>query len=304
MPLPILIGLVFIGIGSLVSFVLYLLIPRRTILEERLQGLSPRAGDISVIERPPTPLEKFLGRIGAGVPLRPEDMGKYGRMLIAAGLKKKHLPVFMGSKIGLAAALPLIYLLLYGYPAEKDATIRIVFCLVFGIIGFLVPSYWLTSRVKKRQLRIFHDLPDVLDIMTVSVEAGLSMDASMLKICEDPYFQQSPLVAEMKVALQETRAGKPRSEALRDMGERTMEDDLKAFSAMLIQTERLGTSLAQALRTHSDSLRTMRRQKAEEAAAKIPVKLLFPLVFFIFPALLFVILGPGIIRIMRMLAEI
>jgi tight adherence protein C len=107
----------------------------------------------------------------------------------------------------------------------------------------------------------------------------------------------------MKLALQETRAGKPRAEALRDMGERSMVDDLKAFSAVLIQTDRLGTSLVQALRVHSDSLRTLRRQRAEEAAAKISIKMLFPLVFFIFPALLVVILGPGMIRIFRTLVH-
>jgi tight adherence protein C len=125
----------------------------------------------------------------------------------------------------------------------------------------------------------------------------------MVRVCEDALFKKSPLIREMNIALQETRAGKPRLESLRDMGERAMEDDLKAFASMLVQTERLGTSLAQALRVHSDSLRTVRRQLAEEQAAKIPVKLLFPLVFFIFPALLFVILGPAVIRVLRFLNE-
>ncbi|MBU2578388.1 type II secretion system F family protein, partial [Patescibacteria group bacterium] len=169
---------------------------------------------------------------------------------------------------------------------------------------FLIPSLWLSNKVKKRQLQIFHDLPDLLDLMTVCVEAGLSMDAAMIKVNEDQQFKKSPLASEMKIAIQETRAGKPRLEALRDMGERAKVDDLKDFAAMLIQTERLGTSLAQSLRVFSDSLRTVRRQRAEEAAAKTAVKLLFPLVFLIFPALLLVILGPGIIRIMKLFAEI
>jgi tight adherence protein C len=105
----------------------------------------------------------------------------------------------------------------------------------------------------------------------------------------------------LRTSIQETRAGKPRLDALRDMGERSMVDDLKAFAAMLIQTERLGTSLVQSLRVHADSLRTIRRQKAEEAAAKTAVKLIFPLVFFVFPALLVVILGPGVVKIYKVL---
>jgi tight adherence protein C len=157
--------------------------------------------------------------------------------------------------------------------------------------------------MQKRQLRIFHDLPDLLDLMTVCVEAGLSMDASMIKVCEDQQFRKGPLAREINIAVQETRAGKPRLEALRDMGERTMVDDLKSFAAMLIQTEKLGTSLAQSLRVFSDSLRTIRRQRAEEAAAKTAVKLVFPLVFFIFPAILVVILGPGMLRISRFFTE-
>ncbi len=139
--------------------------------------------------------------------------------------------------------------------------------------------------------------------MTICVEAGMSMDAAMIKVCEDQQFKKSPLATEIRIATNETRAGKPRLEALRDMGERTMVEDLKSFAAMLVQTEKLGTSLAQSLRIFSDSLRTIRRQKAEEAAAKTAVKLIFPLVFFIFPAILIVILGPGVIRISRFFSE-
>ena len=108
----------------------------------------------------------------------------------------------------------------------------------------------------------------------------------------------------MRIAINETRTGKPRLDALRDMGERTMVDDLKSFAAMLVQTEKLGTSLGESLRIFSDSLRTIRRQIAEEAAAKTAVKLIFPLVFFIFPAILIVILGPGMIRIARLFSEL
>lgn len=299
MQLYIVVILVFLGILSMLFFLMYLLIPKKTVLEERLGGLAVRREEPSFLEKPPTPLQKLLGRLGANVPLRVQDYGKYARLLIAAGIKKNKVPVFLGVKVMLALLFAVAYLVFYGLPFEKDLTTRLLFVLIAGIIGYLVPSLWLSKAVKKRQLQIFHDLPDVLDLMTVCVEAGLSMDAAMVRVCRDTLFRQSPLITEMDIALQETRAGKPRSEALRDMGERTMEDDLKSFIAMLIQTERLGTSLAQSLRIHSESLRVTRRQRAEEAAAKIPIKLMFPLVFFIFPALLFVILGPGVIRVMK-----
>ena len=300
MPLYVLIILVFLGISSLLFFLIYVLSPSKTVLEERIEGLAAKPAEAEVLpwEKEPTPFQKFLGRLGANIPIRVQDYGKYQRYLVAAGLKKERLPIFMGAKILVAVLLPVLYLVFYGFPIERDNPTRIVFVLIFAILGFLLPSYWLSRKVKKRQTQIFHDLPDVLDLMTVCVESGLSIDAAMLRVCEDPLFAKSPLIREMNIALQETRAGKPRLEALKDMGERTMEDDLKSFASMLMQMERLGTSLAQALRVHADSLRTIRRQLAEEQAAKIPVKLLFPLVFFIFPALLFVILGPAVLRVM------
>ncbi|MDA8433685.1 MAG: type II secretion system F family protein [Nitrospiraceae bacterium] len=296
------IALVFIGTASLVAFLLYLVVPKGTPIEERLRTLEPGSEPaVAYGEKPPGAFRKFLGRLGANIPLRVQDYGKYSRMLMAAGIRKEKLPVFMGAKLLLAVLLPAIYLVLYGFPVETDHLTRVLLVVVFGILGFLIPSYWLSKAVKKRQLQIFLDLPDVLDLMTVCVEAGLSMDAAMVAVCANPHMKESPLVAEMTTVLRETRAGKQRSEALRDMGERAMVDDLKAFTAMLIQTERLGTSLARALRIHSDSLRTIRMQRAEELAAKTSIKLLFPLVFFILPALFVVMLLPAVIRIFRVI---
>lgn len=303
MQLYIVVALVFLGILSLLFFLMYLLMPGKSVLEERLDGLS--GGRVETeegayhIETPLTPFEKLLAGLGANIPMRVQDYGKYARLMIAAGFKKNKVPIFLGVKIVLTVGLVFLYLVSYGFPVEQDPTTRLLFSIIFAIIGFLLPSMWLSREVKKRQTQIFHDLPDVLDLMTVCVEAGLSMDAAMVRVCNDALFKKSPLISEMETALRETRAGKPRADALKDMGERTMEDDLKSFVAMLVQTERLGTSLAQSLRVHSDSLRVTRRQRAEEAAAKIPIKLMFPLVFFIFPALLFIILGPGVIRVIK-----
>jgi tight adherence protein C len=304
MPLYIVIALVFIGTASLVAFILYLFMFKGSPVGERLKTLETEQEATLFQTQEPGGFRKFLGRLGANVPLRLEDYGKYMRLLIAAGIKKERFPAFMGAKILFAVALPAAYLIFYGFPVEKDTLARLLLTAAFGILGFLLPSYWLSKKVQKRQLQIFLDLPDVLDLMTVCVEAGQSMDAAMVTICANPHLKGSPLIAEMATVLRETRAGKPRSEALRDMGERPMVDDLKSFTAMLVQTERLGTSLARALRIHSDSLRTMRMQRAEEIAAKISIKLLFPLVFFILPALFVVILLPALIRIYRIISAL
>jgi tight adherence protein C len=303
MPLYILIALVFFATSSFLFLLFYLLLPKKTALKERIESLTSYTEELTLMERPLTAWQKFLGRLGKNIPMRPQDYGKYQRMLVASGIKKERVVIFLGSKILLAIALPSAYLLSYGIPVESDYMTKGLLTVALAIVGFLAPTYWLKNKLSKRQTSIFHDLPDALDLMTVCVEAGLSMDAGMIKVCEDEQFNKSHLVREMRIAIQETRAGKPRLEALRDMGERSMVDDLKAFAAMLIQTERLGTSLAQSLRVFADSLRTIRRQRAEEAAAKTSVKLIFPLVFFIFPALLVVILGPGILRILKFFTE-
>lgn len=303
MPLFVVIALVFVGIAAVLFLLIYMFMPGKTVLEERLEGLAQVNEELTILKKPPTGLKKFLERLGTKVPVRVQDYGKYTRRLIAAGIKKERLTVFMGVRVLMAILLAVLYLVIYGLPLEKNYTNKVVFTAIFAISGFLLPSYWLSRRVKKRQLQIFYDLPDALDLMTVCVQAGLSIDAAMIKVSEDPHFQTSPLIVEMKIAMQETRAGKPRLEALRDMGERSMVDDLKALTAMLIQTERLGTSLAQALLVHADSLRTIRRQRAEEAAAKVSIKLLFPLTFLIFPALLVVILGPAVLRAIKLFHE-
>lgn len=193
---------------------------------------------------------------------------------------------------------PAVFIVVYAIPkgalAQMQSMLYIVVC---AIVGYLIPSFVVSRRAEKRKLLMFQTLPDILDLLTVCVEAGLSIDAAMIRASENPQFKGNPLADEVKVAAMETRAGKPRAEALRDMAERTSLEDMKAFVMMLVQTEKFGTSLSQALRIHSDTLRTKRRQHAEEAAAKTAIKMLFPLVFFIFPALLVVILGPAMFKI-------
>lgn len=167
--------------------------------------------------------------------------------------------------------------------------------------GLSLPAAFLRSKARKRQEAITDALPDALDLLTVCVEAGLGINSAFLRIAEEFRLSSPTLSEEFDVVNREMVAGKPRMEALRALADRTGVEDVKSLVAMLIQTERLGTSLAQSLRVHSDSLRVRRRQRAEEAAAKTTIKLVFPLVFLLFPALFIVILGPGVLQILHIL---
>jgi tight adherence protein C len=269
--------MVFLGTALVLFLLMYIFVPGKTILKERIEGMAHEI-EPAYLEHPPSGFEKFLANLGGRIPLNPRDYGKYMKSLVAAGYRREMIPVFMGTKLLLMVALPAAYVF-YGIQVGQERMMVIVTALALAIVGFLIPSYWLSRMVRRRQIRIFHDLPDVLDLLTVSVEAGLSMDAAIVRIAGDRQFSNSPLAMELRLATQEVRAGKPREDALRDLGERTMLDDLKSFIAMLIQTERLGTSLADSLRIHSDS-------------------------FLIMPALFVVMLMPALLRLIKIFSEI
>jgi len=171
----------------------------------------------------------------------------------------------------------------------------------FAAAGLFLPVMFLKSKARARREAIVDALPDALDLLTVCVEAGLGINSSFLRIAEEFRLGSPVLSEEFDIVNREMAAGKPRIDALRALADRAGVEDVKSLVAMLIQTERLGTSLAQSLRVHSDSLRLRRRQRAEEAAAKTTIKLVFPLVFLLFPALFLVILGPGVIQILKIL---
>jgi len=185
--------------------------------------------------------------------------------------------------------------------ASKSVILLVLFA---GISGILLPDFLLRWQIRKRQEEITDSLPDGLDLLVVCVEAGLGLNAAFVKITEEFKLSSPALSEEFDIVNREMVAGKPRQEALRALTERTGVEDVKSLVAMLIQTEKLGTSLAQSLRVHSDSLRTRRRQKAEERAAKTTIKLVFPLVFLLFPSLFIVILGPGVLQIIEILLPI
>jgi tight adherence protein C len=169
------------------------------------------------------------------------------------------------------------------------------------MLGYLLPDFWLTWRVRARQRRLRRALPDALDLLVICVEAGLGLDQALMKVAQELRITHRELSEDLQLVNLEMRVGKSRIEALHELGRRTGLDDIKSLVAMLVQTERFGTSIAQSLRVYSDDMRIKRRQRAEEMSAKTTVKMVPPLVFFIFPALLVVILGPAIITIVRQL---
>ncbi|MEI6207927.1 MAG: type II secretion system F family protein [Desulfuromonadales bacterium] len=292
---------VFISVALIVGSALYCTFIQRSIMQERLDELfTPNVASES---RPSlmweaTPLQRYLAGAGELMPIRAQDRAKYMKFLAGAGCRKEGVSIFIGSKLILSLLLPGLFILLYPFSAlhllHSDF---ILLEITLAIIGYLLPSFWLLNRVKHRKLEIFHTLPDILDMLIICVEAGMGIDAALVKATDHPQFKGNPLAEEFKTTWMEIRAGKPHIEALRDMADRTMVDDVSALVTMFIQTERFGTSLTQALRIYSDNLRTRRCQAAEEAAAGTAVKMLFPIVFFMFPALFVALIGPAILSL-------
>jgi len=285
---------IFVSVSLLTIVTLFPALTKGSIVKDRLARLTDEKGEqISLVSKK-TALQKFLDRLGGKMPGRSADQSKYIKLLLAAGYRKESILLFHGTKILFACVFPALFVLFYTLPKgiilQGDS---LLYAITLAIVGYLLPSFFVYKMAERRKLNIFHTLPDVLDLVTVCVEAGLSIDSAMMRVSENPQFADNPLAKELKTVTLETRAGKPRPESLRDMATRTGVEDISSFVTMLIQTERFGTSLSQALRVHSESLRTKRRQIAEEAAAKTPVKMLFPLAFCIFPALLVVLLGPA-----------
>jgi tight adherence protein C len=175
------------------------------------------------------------------------------------------------------------------------------FVIFFVVIGFYVPNVWLRFRTAKRKEKLMEGFPDALDLLVVCVEAGMGLDAAIRRVGEEIKLSNEILSDELNQLYLELRAGKLRQHALRSLAMRTNLEEVNSLVTLLIQTDKFGTSVGQGLRVHSDFMRTRRYQKAEETAAKLPVKLVFPLIFFILPTLFVTIVGPAAIRIIRVL---
>ena len=237
-----------------------------------------------------------LKRIGSVAPKSPSEMGKLQQRLVAAGFRgREAIVVFFGIRLGVA----LLFFALFATPVFRRPDLITALC-ACGL-GYVLPGMVLARLAKRRQHRIRLGLPDVLDLLVVSVEAGLGLDQAIQRVSDELAFAHPDLSDELRLINLELRAGKARSEALHNLAERTGIDDITSLVAMLVQTDKFGTSVAQSLRVHSDTLRTKRRQRAEEAAAKTGVKMVFPLVFCIFPAIWIVTIGPAAIKFVQVL---
>lgn len=240
---------------------------------------------------------QMVHRLSGLMPRSPEDVSRLRRRLIRAGYQTAGpVAVYTVAQIGvplLLMAVPLYLMpLATGWP----------FVLIALVVGFKLPSVILQHLITVRQKQIRNGLPDALDLMIVCLEAGSALDQTIVKVSDELGLVYPALAEEFRMLVTETRAGKPRLEAFRNLAARTGVDDVRALVAMLTQTDRFGTSVSKALRTHADTARTKRRQRAEEAAGKIGVKLAFPLVFCLFPAFFIVTLGPAVIQFIRVFA--
>jgi len=235
-------------------------------------------------------------RIGEKVPRSPKELGPLRLRLVQAGFRRDEaITIFFGIRVMFALVLFLFFST--SIVARPNMTMALA-----GLgAGYVLPGMGLARMAKRRAHKIRLSLADALDLLVVSVEAGLGLDQAMSRVASELQFAYPQLSEELKLINLELRAGKPRAEALRNLADRTGVDDLSSLVTMLIQTDKFGTSVAQSLRVYSDTLRTKRRQRAEEAAAKTGVKMVFPLVFCIFPAIWVVTIGPAAIRFMTVL---
>lgn len=237
-----------------------------------------------------------LKRIGNAVPKSPSEMSKLQLRLVHAGFRRQDaIILFLGIRAGCALAVFAVMAAPFLFRAS------IPLALGGAGFGYLLPGIVLARMAKRRQHRVRLATPDALDLLVVSVEAGLGLDQALQRVGEELTTVHPALSEDLRMINLELRAGKPRAEALHNLAARTGVDDLTSLVAILVQTDKFGTSVAQALRVYSDVLRTKRRQRAEEAAAKTAVKMVFPLVICIFPAIWIVTLGPAAIKFVQVL---
>lgn len=225
------------------------------------------------------------------------------RLIVAGYRSPKAVSIYLGIRTVLAALFG-VAAIIGGAVLQFPASKMMLLLFAGALLGWTVPLIHVVRRKRGRQREIQRHLPDVLDLLIVCVEAGMGLNQALARV-SDEMDEVSPVMSEeLSTVGLEMRAGTPREEALRHLSDRTDLSDVRSLVSMLIQTDRFGTSIADALRVHSDTLRSIRRQRAEEAAAKTTIKMLFPLVFFIFPAIFVVVLGPAAIHLIDMFANL
>jgi len=296
--------LVFLSVFGAVAFAISRF--QATPVQERLREFTPRtpSGSTAAPRQWVDRAAKLTARFGKlSVPEEGWEQSGIRTRFMNAGIRAASAPMlYFGAKTILALGFPglaYLYFVLAGKTPQMNNMLMIL--LLAATIGYYLPNAVLSHLVMVRQRDIFETFPDALDLMTVCVEAGLGVEAAIDRVAGDIGHKSPALSEELSMVGLELRAGSDRERALRNLATRTGVEEVEAWVALIIQAERFGTSIASALRIHSEMLRTKRRQRAEEAAAKIALKLLFPLIFCIFPSMLLVLLGPAFIQIYRVL---
>jgi tight adherence protein C len=251
-------------------------------------------------------LTGFFGKIGRHAPAPKAENYSVSRLkFLRAGIRHENaLAVHWGVKIFMAVFLPAAFLLVRSAVlAEASYQVTMAVTVLCALLGFYFPDIWLTHKAEQRRQKVLQSLPDALDLMVICVEAGMGLDSAINKVAQELKIASPELSDELQFMNLELRAGKQRTDALKNLALRTDLSEISSLTTLLVQTDKFGTSMADALRIYSESYRTQRYQRAEELAAKLPVKMVIPLLFCIFPALFLVILGPAAINIYRVLIK-
>jgi tight adherence protein C len=289
--------LVFASVAAVTAFLGLRLTDWRTRAVDRL---APRAQSVSSFLPSPSLIwQELVSRVGSFVPASPKDLPRLKRRLIRAGFRSQNAPkVFNGARAVSTVVVALVALLV---SQQSHVALDNLLYLTGGaaLFGYLAPMQYLMFRIRRRQHAIEKGLPNALDLMVVCVESGLGLDQTVIQVAKELQFAYPEICQEFTMMNLEMRAGKRRIEALHNLADRAGVEELKKLVAVLIQTDRFGTSIAQSLRGHSDYMRVMARQKAEERAAKLAVKLVFPIFFCVLPSLFVVTVGPVLTRLIR-----
>jgi tight adherence protein C len=289
--------LVFVAVAAVTAFLGLRLTDWRTRAIDRLaprsQGVSPFLPSPSLI------WQELVSRVGSLVPASPKGLPQLKRRLIRAGFRGQGAPrVFNGARAVSTVAFALVALVAcQQFRVALDNLLYLTGGAAF--LGYIAPMQYLMFRIRRRKRAIERGLPNALDLMVVCVESGLGLDQTVIQVAKELQFAYPEICEEFTLMNLEMRAGKRRVEALHNLGERAGVEELKKLVAVLIQTDRFGTSIAQSLRGHSEYMRVMARQRAEEKAAKLAVKLVFPIFFCVLPTLFVVTVGPVLTRLIR-----
>lgn len=251
------------------------------------------------VKHPSLSFRTLLAKIGTVVPRNPTDVGIQHRKLLTAGFRSAYaLKVLYGLKGALALVMTIVSAgVVFGFDMQSEMTFFQI--LAAGALGWTLPNFVVGRMVSKRQANLRKGLPNALDMLVICVESGLGLDQAIMQVSKELHVAHPEISDEFAIMNLEMRAGKKRADALRNLGERTDVDELKKMVSVLAQADRFGTSISQTLRNFSDYMRVQARQIAEEKAAKIGVKLVFPIFFFILPSLFVVTVGPMMVRVFR-----